>query len=733
VAELLSSKVVVVEEPPQVRGIPSLSTSVAGAVGITERGPMGQAVLCTSFARFTEVFGGFTADSNLALAAMGFFGEGGSQLWVVRTAHYERPFEAQSVTARAAEGEVVARQVPTPAALYGAARGPFALSEDVELVLRVGLERTRSVHVTGVAAAVGIGATSPLQLVDGMTLQLRVDSGAVQNVVFQRQDFENIGAASVTDVARVLQAQLRGVRVTEVESGTLLESETRGRASRIDVLGGTAAPLLRLRPYREGGGTVARLEAVQPEEARLLLKSAVPEVLAQVSPQGALTLQTREVGQAAVLQLVSSSANPFGFDTLEHRGSDQGELPLVGVAARDMGSYGNRLAISAQTSTDASEPNLFDLLVLDTGVVRERWLGLSLNPSSSRYARTVVNDARAGSKWIRVVPSLLGRGVAVPTQVFALLGGDDGLDGLSDGDFLGTQPARSGLRALDRIQDLSILLVPGQATPAVHRGMLEYCEIVRSGTCFAVLDPPERMSATDIVEYVDHTAALGGSSEHGAIYWPRVEVLNPDRGVFGTDTRVVVAPSGVVAGVYARTDGARPGGVYDPPAGVERGRMLTVLGFETDEVLEETARDVVYPRRINPLTTMPGFPRYIDGARTLKGDGNFPFVSERRGVSHIARSLQAGLQFARHRNNDERLRAEVKRTVTAFLVQQMNQGAFRSRTADTAFFVDMSENTPSVIFSGRLIVRVGLATQRPAEWVVISISQDTRALDAELA
>jgi phage tail sheath protein FI len=245
-----------------------------------------------------------------------------------------------------------------------------------------------------------------------------------------------------------------------------------------------------------------------------------------------------------------------------------------------------------------------------------------------------------------------------------------------------------------------------------------------------VLDPPERMSATDIVEYVDHTAALGGSSEHGAIYWPRVEVLNPDRSVFGSDSRVVVAPSGVVAGVYARTDGARPGGVYDPPAGVERGRMLTVLGFETDEVLEETARDIVYPRRINPLTTMPGFPRYIDGARTLKGDGNFPFVSERRGVSFIARSVQAGLQFARHRNNDERLRAEVKRTVIAFLLQQMNQGAFRSRTADNAFFVDMSENTPSVIFSGRLIVRVGLATQRPAEWVVISISQDTRLMDA---
>ena len=48
--QLLSSKVVIVEEEPKVRGIPSAPTSVAGAVGLTERGPIGQAVLCSSLA-----------------------------------------------------------------------------------------------------------------------------------------------------------------------------------------------------------------------------------------------------------------------------------------------------------------------------------------------------------------------------------------------------------------------------------------------------------------------------------------------------------------------------------------------------------------------------------------------------------------------------------------------------------------------------------------------------------
>src|SRR5690606_26333716 len=167
-------------------------------------------------------------------------------------------------------------------------------------------------------------------------------------------------------------------------------------------------------------------------------------------------------------------------------------------------------------------------------------------------------------------------------------------------------------------QELSVLLVPGRATPAVHQAMVTYAEVERGGTVFAVLDPPASQSATDIVTYVTTTAALEGATEFGAIYWPRVKVLNPAKSVFGSSEQLVVPPSGIIAGVFSRTDSAHPGGVYDPPAGIEAGRMFGVLGFETDEVLEENKRDLVYPHRINPLTTGPGLPRYIDGSRTLK-------------------------------------------------------------------------------------------------------------------
>ncbi|MEL6220993.1 MAG: phage tail protein, partial [Pseudomonadota bacterium] len=96
---LLSSKVVVIEEAPRVRGIPATATAVVGAVGIAERGPIGKPVLVTSFEAFEATFGRFTRNADLPLAAMGFFQNGGRQLWVVRTVHYTDIADPATATA----------------------------------------------------------------------------------------------------------------------------------------------------------------------------------------------------------------------------------------------------------------------------------------------------------------------------------------------------------------------------------------------------------------------------------------------------------------------------------------------------------------------------------------------------------------------------------------------------------------------------------------------------------
>ncbi|MCU0687956.1 MAG: hypothetical protein MUF34_37880 [Polyangiaceae bacterium] len=475
------------------------------------------------------------------------------------------------------------------------------------------------------------------------------------------------------------------------------------------------------------------MRAVTADELLALAAAVFEGVVFAADPDGFVTARTIATGAAATLQMKPSTAAAFGFPTTPRSGSDAAPQNAVRVEGKDPGSYTSRLLLEVRRSA-SGKPAEFDLVVVEGGAIVETFPNLSLAPSEARYVEKVINDPTSGSSRIRAIDQLLPGPVTPPPQTATLAGGDDGLLGLDDTDFLGSDAGLTGLHALDRVLDVALLFVPGRATPAVQNGLLAYCEVDRSGTVFAALDPPAGLSAVDVVTYVESTASLLGLSEYGAIYWPRLTILNPQKSVFGPGDRVVVPPSGVVCGVIARGDAARPGGVYEAPAGAENGRMFNVLGFETDEVLEERKRDLVYPKRINPLTSGPGLPRFLDGSRTLKGDGNFPYIGERRGTMFIERSLKQGLEFARHKNNTEGLRATVRRTITVFLLAQMNVGAFRSRDPQKAFFVDVSDalNPPSVVFAGQLVVRVGLATNKPAEFIVLRFSQDTRALDSEL-
>ena len=733
--QLLSSKVVVVEEEPRVRGIPALPTSVAGAVGVTERGSIGQAVLVNSFEEFQDRFGGFTPNSEMALAAMGFFENGGSQLWVVRTVHHADVADPATATAVRSFAFLTTPGAPTPALVVGAAAEPFHLANGDRIVLSVGGAPDEEALFNGSAAQIAAAGPGPFALADGQTLTLRFDGGPEQVVVFAVAAFADIGAATADEIAGVINGQIVDGKAT-IEAGVLtLASDTEGSSSQVEVAGGTANAALGFPAGAAlGAGNVADLTEVSTAEVNAVVEAAVATVVVDAGPGGVVEIRTLATGAAASVQVQPATAAAFGFDNDPHAGSDSGAANAIRVEGKDPGAYANHVEaeVRGATSGDATE---FDLAIIEDGVYREAFPNLSMDPDAGRYVERVVNDARAGSNLVRLIDQLLPGEPVPDIQTAQLAGGNDGLAGLDDTDFVGSDAGKTGIHALDQVQDLTLLLVPGRATSAVHNAMVAYCEVDRDGGVFAVLDPPENQSATGIVNYVLNVAALGELTEFAAIYWPRLKVLNPAKSVFGPADKIVVPPSGLIAGVYSRTDSARPGGVYDPPAGIDKGRMFGVLGFETDEVLEEAKRDLVYPKRINPLTTGPGLPRYIDGSRTLKGGGNFPYVAERRGVIFIERSLKQGLQFARHKNNTEGLRAQVRRTITAFLLTQMNNGAFRSREPDKAFFVDVSDtlNTPSVIFAGKLIARVGLATNKPAEFIILRISQDTRALEAELA
>jgi hypothetical protein len=211
------------------------------------------------------------------------------------------------------------------------------------------------------------------------------------------------------------------------------------------------------------------------------------------------------------------------------------------------------------------------------------------------------------------------------------------------------------------------------------------------------------------------------------MFWPRWTIANPNVSVFGTAKTITVPLSGYIAGVFARTDGARPGGIYDPPAGTENGALYGLLAPETIEVLDEGKRDLVFPERINPITKISGSGVFIDGARNLKSDGNWPTVAQRRGVSYIQQSIKRSMQVFRHKARTDDLLAEEDRTVDQYLRTQCGLGAFITRNPNLAYFTDFGKalnpaSTPNITTG-----RIGVATAAPNEFIVLLFSEDKTA------
>ncbi len=519
-AQLLSSKVVVVEEEPRVRGIPSVPTSVAGAVGITERGPIGVPVLCSSLEEFEATFGGFTPDADLALAAMGFFENGGTQLWVVRTVHYGDVQDPLSQTALRGSATLLAdTAVPTPAELLGAPVGRVFVQDGDTLVVSVDGGAPVTATVLATRAELASAGVFPTGFAGGEVLELRV-MGMDQTVTFDAAD------QSVEEVAARMNAQLSLVSVS-VDAGQLrIRTDLGGTDVGLEVAGGDANVVLAFgrgarrrqrRDVRRGHARRARGHrgGRDPRARRGRRRGRVP--LRTVSTGGLASLQ---------VQPESTLDERLGLDNLVRTGSDGGAAAALLVEGKDPGAYANRLEVEVRPPT-SGEAETFDVAVVEDGVYREVFADLTMTPGAARHVEAVINAPRGGSALVRVTDLALPGAPALGVQTAGLASGDGGLTGLTDTDFIGSEVGKTGLPALDTIQDLSLLLVPGRATAAVHNAMVAYCDGPREGLVFAILDAPAGLGAAGIVDYVLNTAALGNLSEHAAIYWPHVRCSTP--------------------------------------------------------------------------------------------------------------------------------------------------------------------------------------------------------------
>jgi phage tail sheath protein FI len=222
---------------------------------------------------------------------------------------------------------------------------------------------------------------------------------------------------------------------------------------------------------------------------------------------------------------------------------------------------------------------------------------------------------------------------------------------------------------------------------------------------FLLVDPPaDAANVEGILQRAGEIATLVG--EDGALYWPLL-----DRG------GVVVAPSGAVAAVYAAIDELE--GVWHSPAGVD----AALTGVIPSVHLDDEDGGVLNQRCVNAIRMFPRVGAVVWGARTLSSNPDFRYIAVRRTVRMIEASVTDSLRWTADQPNTPVLWGTVQRAISDFLTGLWREGALLGSKPESAFFVqcDTTTMTQDDIDNGRLIVLIGIAPVRPAEFVIIRI------------
>jgi phage tail sheath protein FI len=290
------------------------------------------------------------------------------------------------------------------------------------------------------------------------------------------------------------------------------------------------------------------------------------------------------------------------------------------------------------------------------------------------------------------------------------------------GTYSGDPIKHTGFYALDTVDLFNLMVLPGdrevdESTYSQIVGPASiYCNQHRA---FLLVDAPN--SWTDgAIPVADATAVNTLRAlvvkDHSAVFYPKVQYS--DAGI-----KKLIGPSGMIAGLMARTDSQR--GVWKAPAGTEAA-LLGVLDLELN--LTDMENGVLNKLGVNCLRKFPtGIVNW--GARTLDGSDDigseWKYIPIRRLALFLEESLFRGTQWVVFEPNDEPLWASIRLNLNAFMLSLFRQGAFQGSTPDKAFYVkcDAETTTQNDRNLGIVNIEVGFAPLKPAEFVVIKIQQ----------
>ena len=250
----------------------------------------------------------------------------------------------------------------------------------------------------------------------------------------------------------------------------------------------------------------------------------------------------------------------------------------------------------------------------------------------------------------------------------------------------------------------------------MSRDQLDFCESLKRA--FAVLATPEDLSSAEAKQWRYND--LGVFSKWGAVYYPWEYVQNQSTGF-----TELYPPIGATCGVYARTD--QKANVGQSPAGTEFGTVFGAVGPEYK--LDDGDLQAIFESGMNALRASEATGFVVWGARTLERDNpDWQFVNAQRLFTFLEYSAYRITQFLVFGNNGPALWKRAELALSGWLLSLFNAGYFAGQTPSQAFYVicDDSNNSQATIEQGIVNIDIAAAPFRPAEFIVIRITQKAR-------
>ena len=438
-------------------------------------------------------------------------------------------------------------------------------------------------------------------------------------------------------------------------------------------------------------------------------------------------------------------------------GGAQSTVGSLRVTAKGAGGWGNGIWVGTYPN---SSDGYFDLHVyydvattVSTGVTDadrvERFTYLNMDPTSDRYAPTAVNSswitltdlgsAATGSARLPRFTGTWGTATsynvdtsnkyafkwnvssftASPYAVRVGVSSDSSIQ-LSQTFGVDGQTFRTASNTIAKLDAVTSPLIINWANNSVTSDVNAMTAYAASrGDSFVVIDAADVSVSSVLGTTTDSgISSYSTNTNYGAAYYPRIVIADPASTTGGT---VSIAPGGSVAAIYASTDASR--GVYKAPAGA----AALVRPAVSVASISNADFNLIgnNPVNLNVIRYVPGSGICVMGARTLSNASVDRYVPVRRTLNYLGSSIKNITSFAVFEPNDQNLWSQVNSVVNTFLNEFWRRGGLVGAIPSQAFYVrcDSTINTASAINAGELHIEVGVALQKPAEFVIIRLSQ----------